>query len=381
MNIYIIELFLFFEKGTMVLSILFIAIALYYFNEEITLHRNVKKTKKNKVFKINKNIVIGISSMIIAVFSYQGTAGLFLILASSLIILNYTTFSNFIKNNFKMAIIYIVPAVINVLTVSLIFNNRRLSGENFSIANTFDIIIEQFTKMLPTTFELLPMYFFVGIVGILILIIIGFSIYRKKLGILTGMLYVILVCFVSSIGPYLLLSANEVWIVPRSVYPFASIIGIIMFYICAKEHKNRFIIISILTLSTLYLITQLIYSYDILVDRYKLNYMDNYVSGQIIDVVEEYENKNGIIVEKIAIYNDLYMTYEYPNIETIKDMNISGFIPSWSIVLMINHFTGRNFEEVEANFVIQEECNKKNYTYFSENLLIFDNDTVHYCRY
>ena len=81
-NPFIIELWLFVETGIMIMSILFCVLAYKYFDKYLEKYQN-------------KEIILSIFFMTIAVFSYQGTVALFLALSVISIVANN---KNYLKN-------------------------------------------------------------------------------------------------------------------------------------------------------------------------------------------------------------------------------------------------------------------------------------------
>ena len=104
-NIFSIELFLFVEKGMMILSILFVILAVEQF---------INYLQNHKI----KNIILSTAFIILNNFTYQGTLALFTLLGSLYIILNSKNIKEFIKNNFIMFSIYGIPTLISRIFIT-----------------------------------------------------------------------------------------------------------------------------------------------------------------------------------------------------------------------------------------------------------------------
>ena len=80
------------------LSVLFCILAFKQF---------VNYLKEDKI----KYLIFSFIYMLFANFSYQGTVGLFVVLACLYIVINNNNFKTFFKNNFYAAICYGIPAL------------------------------------------------------------------------------------------------------------------------------------------------------------------------------------------------------------------------------------------------------------------------------
>lgn len=370
-NIFSIELFLYIEKGILVLSIFACVIALEY------LTRYFKKGK-------NINLFVSFISMMFSYMCYQGTVGIFVSLGTVFIVMYSKNIRNFIKNNIITALLYGIPAIANILIIKLIFTNGRTNGE--IILSESIIKIKQGTlNMLLTTYNLFPKYLY----AIAILIVICFSLfkiftckeYSKKIKLfnILSIIYIVLVNLIVTLLPQLMQNTNSIWFVSRSTYTFASLLGILLLYLYATFEVNIKInkIISILCIT--YLFIQFNYFIKIEKDRYINNYIDNQIAQEIVREINDYERKTGNVINKIAIYKDKNSSYAYPNLFVTGDMNIRAFNPEWSAVNIINYFMGRKIEITSNNENINKKFKENDWNYYSKDQLIFDYDTIHLC--
>lgn len=378
-NPFSIELFFFLEKGIFGLAILMSVLAFAKF---------VKFLEGDK-----KALIYVFLFMLVANFSYQGVVGIFVVLSAVYIVLYTKNIKDFIKNNIIMFLGYGIPAVINLLVVSLILTNNRVSGEI--------ILSESIRKILSGTQELfvlykvLPKYTLAVVLSILTLFAIVLTCLNKKeknktkIFKLLGLVYVILVILVVTLAPQLLQNTSAIWFTPRSSYPFAAIIGVFVLYILINikedniENKNKsvmidkiFIIIMICVLSI-----QFACFSKLETERYIVNYTDKINSLKIGEEIRKYEEETGITVTKICLYSDKNISSTYPYINTNKELNVSAFYPVWSIINMINYYNDIQLQEEKSDSKIQEEFSNKDWDNFNTEQLIFINDTLHYCRF
>ena len=148
-NPFSLELFLYIEKGVMVLSVLLCVLAV---------------EQMDKFFQGKKKSIIwaGIL-MIIANCCYQGTVGLFVAISLIYIIKYSKNIKEFIVNNVIVALTYGIPALFNFLLVRFCFTNTRVNGEMI-FSESFAKVMDGTRRMLVDSYDLLPKYLFLAIV-------------------------------------------------------------------------------------------------------------------------------------------------------------------------------------------------------------------------
>lgn len=378
-NPFIIELFLFLEKGILSLAVLLTILAFTKF---------VKYLDGDK--KALKYIFL---FMLLATFSYQGIIGLFIVLSTVYIVCYSKNVKDFIKNNIIILLGYGIPAIINLLVIRVFYSNERVNGA-INISQSIQKVISGTSEMF-NTYAILPKYTFGAIIAILIICAIVLLITNKKEKITTkilkilGLAYVCLVTLAITIVPQLMQNTESIWFVPRSTYPFGAIVGIISIYIlinCSTNLKFNIKKINVINLVigaiAIILLTLQLYNYNkIEIDHYNLNYMDKINCLKIGNEIKLYEQETGNKVTKICIYNDKNTSYTYPQIWVSKDTNITGFLPEWSIINMINYYNNRNLVQGENDPEIESSFKEQDWDDFSQNQIIFIGDTLHYCRF
>lgn len=365
-----IELYLFLEKGIMMLSVLFEILAFMFLDKYF-------KTKNKKYF-----LLIFIF-MILASFSYQGTLGLFVLLGGLLIIENSTNFKAFIKNNIVVALFYGLPAILNYSIVKFIFNNARVSSK-IIIKESLKKIFSNMIFMLKETYKILPKYFFITIVSLLFICVLISIIKNNKQKIINilELLYLVLLGFLVIIAPQIMQSTSSIGFAPRSTYPFASLLGILVLFCFYKKinikskMKNVFILIVIITL-----FIQYISFVKIEKDRYKLNYMDSYNAKLILEKINDYEKNTGNYVKKVAYYND-EIQYTYSDLFVSGDINIKATYPEWCRTYYFSYYLNRKLTEVKFdNKVYENYFKNKKWISFDLEQVIIINDTIYIYLY
>lgn len=370
LNVFSIELMMYIEKGILCLSVLLNICAI----------EQIKKYFENRNIT---NVIFSILFMFLANCAYQGTVAIFVIISMIYIIKNSHNFKKFIYNNIIIAIVYAIPAVLNFIMVRFIFGNSRVNG-NLNIEESMIKIIDGTRNMIETTYNLLPKGFFITIAIIIVGIII-FVTFRKKesssiIKILATM-YLILGTIIVTIIPQIMQDTNSIWFVPRSTYGYASLLGILIWYLFLNENIGKSIEKLVMAICAIYLVIQYIYCQNLIVNHYIVNYEDRQSVLKIEEIIQEYETKSGNLITKVSIYNDKNTMYTHNEIFAIGDINVKALYPDWSTIETINYYTGRQLEKGEKNKEIEKNFKEKDWKYFSEEQVILREDTLHLCIY
>lgn len=368
-----IELFLFLEKGILMLSILFCILAIKCL---------IKYLDGNK-----KSIISTFIFMLLANFSYQGTVGIFIALGSILIVKYTKNIKQFIKYNIVVGLCYAIPALINYGMVKYIFKNSRVSGEHDLILSMKKIMVST-KQIIHETFSILPQNFF--LIMLIVFVVINFIVIvisnekkTHKLFYLLGEIYVIFLIYIASVAPQLLQSTDSIGFAPRNMYTFGSIIGIISFMILSYNEENKKILTVILTIfMIIYLIVQYNGFCNIERNRYILNYIDYYNAIQIEDKVEKYEKETGNKIIHVAVYKQNGNSTSYPLLWSSGDINVKATCPDWSRKDYLKYYLNREITEVQCDQEIYKTYfQNKNWTSFNLDQIILIGDTMHMCLY
>ena len=367
-NPFSLELFLYIEKGIMVLSVLLCVLAV----EQI-----------DKFFQGNKKSIIwaGIL-MIIANCCYQGTVGLFVAISLIYIIKYSKNVKQFIVNNVIVALTYGIPALLNFLLVRFFFTNARVNGQMI-FSESIAKVIDGTKRMLVNSYDLLPKYVFLAIIVIILGIIIykaireNISTKEKALKILSAF-YLMAGTLFATVAPQMLQDTNSIWFVARSSYPMAAIIGILGLYLFSKFDIKEIVKDIVICICIVFLLIQYVYFMDYTRDNYIGNYLDKQVTTQIYQEILNYEEATGNTVDTIAIYRDKTPQYVYPELKASGDINIKAYSADWCVSRILK-FTGREFKVIEANQEIKEQFEQKSWDYFSPEQIIFENNIMHLC--
>lgn len=368
-NPFSLELFLYIEKGIMLLSVLLCVLAV---------------EQMDKFFNGNKkSILLALIFMFIANCCYQGTVGLFVAISLIYIIKYSKNIKEFILNNIIVALVYGIPALFNFLVVRFLFTNTRVNGR-IIFSESISKIIEETNKMFIDTYNLLPQYLFISAIAILLGIIIYKAIIQKsevneKILKILGAIYLIVGTLFATVAPQILQDTSSIWFVARSSYSMAAIIGILTLYLFIKFDINRIEKNSIIILLILFLIIQFSNFMVYTIDNFIGNYMDKEITLEINSIIQEYEEKTGNKIDSISIYKDKTPQYAYTGIKASGDINIKAYSADWCVSRILKLYTNRDLKEVDNDITKKEEFLKKNWDYFSREQVIFEDNVMHLC--
>ena len=370
-NVFSIELFVYVEKGFLMLSVLLCVLAV----------EQIKKFLEGKKIAFFWALIF----MLIANCCYQGTVGLVVAIGMLYIIKYSKNVKEFIKNNILVALVYGIPAILNFIMVRFLFTNSRVKGE-IILAESLKKIYEGTKSMIFANYDLLPKYLFaIILLGLVIFLI--YQIIKKaestkaKILEILGIFYIIIGTIFVTIAPQIMQDTNSIWFVARSSYPVASLIGILLIYATMRIEIKKMTKIGILIIATIFLGIQFVSFMRYSIDNYIVNGIDRQNVEQIQAKVLEYEEKTGKQITKIAFYEDKMPNYTYSNIKATGDMNLKALYKDWSALRVIKYYTGRNLEQIEKNEETQKEFKEKDWNYYNDEQLIFEDDVLHLCNF
>lgn len=374
-NPFSIELFLYVEKGTLMLSVLLCVLAV----------EQIKKWLEQDGKKDKRALVLAIVYMGVANCSYQGTVGVFVAISLLYIIKYSKNIVEFIKNNMVVAMVYGIPAILNFILVRFVFTNSRASGK-IIIAESISKVVVGMKKMFLQTYDLLPKYLFIMV----ILGLFAFVVYKAckkkttvkvKLLEMLGAIYLIVGTTCVTIFPQILQDTQSIWFVARSSYPVGAIIAILLIYIVIQFEIKLPVKQILITACCLFLAIQYVYFMKITKDNYIVGYQDKQIAEQIKQQIDIYEAQTGNKVTKLALYHDQYPSYTYPKILATGDMNVKAFSAEWSALAIMRYYIGTDFEQIEKDKQIEEKFIQMNWEVYDKEQIIIKEDTLHLCMY
>lgn len=369
-NFYIIEYFLFIEKGLFMLAILLCSLATYC---------TVSYFKNSQ----NSYLFSALFCLVWAVFIYQIILGLYVILCLPFILKYSKKIKYFLINNFITAFLYAIPLALAFVVTKFFLSSSRMGG----LGNIFSNISYHFPHIIQLSIEdwfFIPQHmlltFFLIIIAVAIVIIV---LHKKQNNVVLSFLslvYLITGAIFTSFFPAFSGVTADFW--ARTIYPYGSLLGILLVHLLLtydfnSNSKYLYVIGSIilLILSCQYLIFQ-----SMLVDRYKCNEADRYYCEIIGNKIQEYETENNITVDTICFYKD--KSLRWFDIGLGDDgMMTRAQSCGWSNLTSLNLYLDSNYQKGESLEKYQEYFSTLNWDTYSDQQIIFDGNVLHLCVY
>lgn len=374
LNTYIIDYFIYIEKGVFVLSILLGILAFKYLIEFF-------ETNKKK------NIIISLIFLLLAAISYQGTVALFVALATIYIVKYTDSVKSFIKNNIITALIYGFSLGLCYVLVRITGGNStsRTTGK-LNIIENLKVALSGLKRIFYESDGTLPKNFFAITFALVLALVLFFILKRKdtakrKTLLTLGLIYSMLGCTITALLPQLAIDTAAVSVNCRAIYPFASIIALIIIYLYInvdEDVKVSKIIFSIILV--IYMSVQCVNYNKIIRDHYTLNSLEKDYAFQIGDEIDKYELETGNTIENIIFYTDKKSLYFYPQLISYADINERVFRTTWCRIDILRYYLNKNLiQKWEQNEEYKNEFENIDYDSFDKEQLKFEGDTLHLC--
>lgn len=371
-NIFIIEYFMFLEKCGFMLAILFDVIGVYYIEKFFS-----KRTKKY--------FILAVLLITLAIFTYQGTIALFVILSIPFAMKYAKNFKQNLLNGLSIGIVYILSALIDLLAFEFVFDGARVAT-NVDYLEKIKNVVLGIYQYGQETFHILPNYVFLLIsIAIFIALVIGTTFgERKAWRIFNALILIFAACLFSTAS---ILQGSGGFAV-RIIYPIASIAPVLAIDVFVNGSETTFVSVKKYTqfTSVISIFVLLIFQYfafnKIYIDKYKVNALDQYRYEFIHQAICEYQESSGIEVTKVAFYKDSEESNpQYTDLYCEGDMVVSAFSRDWSDCRAMNYYLHTNYERISPIDKYTDYFSKKNWDHLSQEQLIFDGDTLHVCEY
>ena len=344
-NFMYIEILYFAESCVMALGVFMALLAAYQFIEPC----------KHKVIK---SFIL----LLIAVFSYNGTVGVYIVSVILILLLQNKNLKYFLKNIFIAIGLILTSIILNFIQIKLAQNyfnivQNRLS---FNIIYNLKFIIGNFVYvLLGETNQLYPK----GLFLILLFLILGISmlyfgkskIYNKN---------IVQLLFLTFFG---MLSSFAIHIFSLSSFGAGRIhvsIGMligyifIMLYVQSEILKNKnYISYSLICILYIYFFTNIINFYVLTMNHQIGNKIDKLKVKEISNYIEQYEEKTGIQIKYIAMkyFNNKEKGY-YKKMNSINSLAIYS---ECSYDGIINFYTNRNLKKIDFTYDLNEKYIKE----------------------
>lgn len=277
--------------------------------------------------------------------------------------------------------------IADLLAFRFVFQSSRTEGVE-DVLSYIPLLYKAIWDLTKTTFELLPRYCFLVIVGLMLLASLCHVFANGRN--LAWMGHVLVILLAAFIFPFATVIQGSGWFATRIIYPFASLPAVLALNLCVNQNtceNARQIFTKVgkgMTIASIciLLIGQYFSFGKVFIDKYKVNIADEARCGAIVQAIIEYQYESGIPVTKIAVYQDAQSNARpYSNLYRTGDLTVSSFRAEWSDVNAINYYCGTTFERVDQKEEYTQYFQEKDWDIFSKEQLVFEGDTLHMCVY
>ena len=369
-NMYIIEYFLFIEKGLFMLAILLCTIAAYC---------TINYFKNQKIIYL----IPALFCLLWAVFIYQIILGLYVILCLPFILKYSRKIKYFFINNFITALLYAIPLAIAFVATKFLLNSSRMGG----LGNIFSNISYHLPRIIQLSIEdwfflpknMLLTFFLIIITTIMVIIFLQ----RKQINVVLSFLslvYLIVGTIFTSFFPAFSGVTADFW--ARTIYPYGSMLGILLVYLVITYdfNLNSNYLCSLGSIILLILGCQYIIYQSMFVDRYKCNEADRYYCEIIGNKIQEYETENNITIDTICFYKDKSLSWFDLGLDD-DGMMTRAQSCGWSNLTSLNFYLDSNYQKGESLAEYQEYFSTLNWDTYSDHQVIFEGNVLHLCVY
>lgn len=332
---------------------------------------------------VKRHYVKAILLAMLGVVSYQGTIGTIIVMAMLFTFLENMEREKYVKyiilDIIKTIVIMLFVAIAELFLIKGICYFTGMTGDRTqdisSIINNLKYIFNNFMRVIINTGGMLNDGSFITLLTIVsVLATILFIMYSEKtVENLVELILIIVVALASSfIASAMSLSGFNS---ARIRFTIGALIGVLFILMYCKSKlfekvEAPEIIFSFLVIA--YMIIN-IYTYFSITAQHKItNEFEKIEAEKIVTEIEEYENENNIVVDKICIIKKNDNNY---NLESSKNSCVLTCIATrceWGVKGAIQYYTGRKLEQVDSNYIDKKEfeLSEKQYDCIGDTLYV-----------
>lgn len=332
---------------------------------------------------VKRHYVRAILLAMLGVVSYQGTIGTIIVMAMLFTFLENMEREKYVKyiilDIIKTIVIMLFVAIAELLLIKGICYFTGMTGDRTqdinSIINNLKYILNNFMRVIINTGGMLNDGSFITLLTIVsVLATILFIMYSEKtVENLVELILIIVVALASSfIASAMSLSGFNS---ARIRFTIGALIGVLFVLMYCKSKlfekvEAPEIIFSFLVIA--YMIIN-IYTYFSITTQHKItNEFEKIEAERIVTEIEEYENENNIVVDKICTIKKNDNNYK---LESSKNSCVLTCIATrceWGVKGAIQYYTGRKLEQVDSNYINKKEfeLSEKQYDCIGDTLYI-----------
>ena len=315
---------------------------------------------------VKKNYAKAIFWAILGVVSYQGNIGVIAVMTVLFTFLENTGNKKFVQNIIldiiKTVVIMLLAAVTNFIVIKIICALTGMTGDRTQeiseIINNIKYIFSNFMRVIVNTAGMLNDGSFITLLTIVsVVATILFIIYSEKP--VENLIELILI-IITSIASSFISSAMSLsgFNSARIRFTIGMLIGVIFIFMYCKSklfEKTQVFEIVFSFLVILYVLINMYTYFSITVQHKNTNEFEKIEANKIENVIEEYENENNIVVDKICIIKKSQNNYK---LESLKNSCVLTYIATrceWGIKGALQYYEGRRLTQTDIKYLENQE--------------------------
>ncbi|MGN1302966.1 MAG: glucosyltransferase domain-containing protein [Clostridia bacterium] len=330
--------------------------------------------------------IISLILITIASVLYQGTIGIFVLLALVLIaIKNKGNIKLIVKDTIIIGLIYCFAMIFNFIGVKIWSHILNIQFREFtfpSISTIIHTIIEFGKILLINNCGIGPKYWYLTTLLIMSTIFIANIIIKKKdyFEILEYFVLITLSILIPII-PTIVTPVGSQYLEPRMAMCFGSSIGILIIFLVSVSRidKNKILLFILTIISILSFIGNSIYMIVASTATLNVNKIEKIIAEQIINEIQEYEEQTQNEIKAIGIAFDKNPTRYYNKEPQLISFNIRGFGTIWAVKEIITTYSGKEYKDTIVPENIKEDFLEKDWDTYNKEQLVFDGENLYIC--
>lgn len=377
-NIYIIEYFLFHGKINYMLSVLLCVLA-YRGTRKVFLHLS-----KHPV----TDIIMAEICLIISAGSYQGILALYIVLMLPVVLDPRNRVGRELLRLLEVLLLYAGGGLVELLYLHFVSSNRA-EAETIGESLTERILgLLRLPYNSIHAFGIIPEFLF----PLFTLCIFAVGVYgaRKSANSVSLIIHMVVLCIGVDCSAWIMILLGIGWYAPRVIYVFACMPWLLAIYCFQtgifngtsssteiRKAEPRMIAI----MSTVFLIIEAVGFLHIFKEKFETNMLDQYRCDMIQQSIDTYEEETGNTILHLSFYMDQNHDAYNSLFSSYPLFRESAFDEDWSNCAMMNVYENKKYTAGKKDTAIAEAFSRRDWTTFSQEQLVFQDDTLHICVY
>ena len=320
----------------------------------------------------------------IAGLLYQGSSSVFVLLGLVLeSIKNKNNKKIIFKETVIIGLIYGVAMIFNFIGVKAWSNILNYPFRQFdfpSISIIIDTILKFGKFILVDNCGIGPKYWY--LMMILILSVVFFiNLLKKKIEYFEILEFFTLVflSIIIPIIPVIVTPIEQQYLEPRMAMCFGGIIGILVIFLLPKIISKSIFLCLVLIISVINVVVNSIFFVYESSTTLKINKIEEIMAKQIINEIQEYEEKTKIEVKGIGTAFDNSYSQYYKGEPEFRCFNSRSLGIDWAVKEVLTTYSGKKYINVTTPQNIKDNFLNKNWDFYSKEQLVFEGENLYIC--